>query len=138
MELAHDFGWQIKDRVARLERLDVQPFRITCHACNAATKVMWDTDAPAMNPGQIQFCPRCGAREVALIDPEADYWDILSEAFGTTLPDGTVVPFPKQLLVMLYNEWPRSDRRYHAFRAYVADQMAQYDTQGTFEAAENA
>lgn len=138
MELAHDFAWQIKDRVARLERLDVQPLRIACAKCHAATKISWDADAPQLNPGMIQFCPRCGAQQVALIDPEADYWDILTETFGTTLPTGEFVPFPKPLLLMLYGEWPRNDRRYRAFRDYVADQMKQFDDTGDFEAAANA
>lgn len=137
MQLAHDFAWQIRDRAARLERLDVQPLRITCHRCKAATKIMWDDTAPPMNPGMIQFCPRCGAQQIALIDPEADYWDILTESFGSKV-DGTMVPFPRQLLQMLYSEWNMHDRRYPAFKDYVADQMKQFDNTGEFEAATNA
>lgn len=131
MDMAHDFAWYIRDGKARLERLTVQPLRISCHECHAVVKVMWDQDAPQFNPGAIQFCPRCGARSVAAIDPEADYWDLMVEAFDN---------MPLQLLKMLYAEWPRHDRRYHRFRDYVADQIAQYDSSEgeTFEAAESA
>jgi len=140
MELAHAFAWQIRDGKVRLERLDVVFLRISCQACHACTKITWDhgQDGPSTHPGPIQYCPRCGHNQIALIDPEADYWDILVESFGTRDSDGTLVPFPKQLLQMLYSEWPRHDRRYQRFADYVADQMKQFDESGEFEAATNA
>jgi hypothetical protein len=129
MELCHEFAWHIRDGKARLERLDVQPLRITCRQCHAATKISWDESAPPMNPGMIQYCPRCGANQVAIIDPEADYWDIMERAFA---------PMPLMLLKMLYEEWPRNDRRYRRFRDYVEDQIKQFESTQTFEAAEQA
>lgn len=122
--LAEAFAWQIKDGHVRLERLDVNKFRLHCTHCGVFVHVMWDTDAPQSYPGAFAWCPRCGANATYRLDPEADYWDVLSESLEN---------MPVELVKLLYVEWDRG--RYQNFFTYVKAQIAQFDTTNTFEAA---
>lgn len=121
------FAWTIHDsdtnraRPITIERLDMIVHRFHCKACGAFTKVVWDTDAPQSNPGDLSWCPRCGARSNSMLDPEADYWDVMSMSF-----DGMAV----ELLRMLYSEWDRI--RYPRFRDYVQAEIDSFDTTGDF------
>lgn len=113
MRMAHDVSWHVKDGKCWLVRLDMVIFRMHCSTCGAFTKLAWDTDAPSLNPGHFGFCPRCGANTNATLDPEADYWDLMSAAFNN---------MPIQLLQLLYHEWNRV--KYSRFRDYVEAAIA--------------
>lgn len=124
MSLAHAFAWQIKDGKVRLERLDVVKFRLHCSNCLAFVHVEWDTDAPQGNPGELIWCPKCGVKAAYRLDPEQDYWDVLSKSLDN---------MPILLVQMLYAEWDRT--KYRRFVDYVRLQIEQSDATGTFDAA---
>lgn len=120
------FAWTTKDtdtqraRPIDLERLDMTVFRMHCKACLAFTRVLWDTAAPVgPNPGEMQFCPRCGAKAYYQLNHEADYWEVLS---------GILDNMPVLLVQMLYSSWDRG--RYHKFVDYVAAEVANFDETG--------
>lgn len=106
-------------RPVTIERLDMVVHRFHCHTCNAFTNVVWDTNAPSFNAGALQYCPRCGAHTYAMIDPEKDYWDVMSIAFDN---------MPVLLLQMLYTEWDRI--KYRRFRDYVEAEINTFDLTG--------
>lgn len=117
--LAHDFAWHIKDGKVSIERLDEVKFRFHCKNCLAGTIVQWDAKALGTNPGEFGYCPRCGAKCNGTIDPEQDYYELLSEAFGG---------MPVELVKMLYQEWDR--RAFPKFRDYVKAEIDHFDVEG--------
>lgn len=126
---AQDFlAWTVHSsdthiRPVTIERLDMVVHRFHCKSCNSFTNVVWDTNAPSFNPGQLQYCPRCGAHTYAMIDPEADYWDVMSRGFDN---------MPVLLLQMLYSEWDRI--KYRRFRDYVQAEITNFDMTGAMMA----
>lgn len=115
-----DLAWPMRDGDCSLTRSDRMIIhRFHCTTCHAFTKVIWDTDAPGMNPGQLQFCPRCGAATNAHMDADEDYWDVLAAAFDN---------MPVDLVKMLYQEWDRT--KYQRFGSYVHAAMQEFDSTG--------
>ena len=129
-ELLHEFGWQIKDGKARLEGIDMTRQRMHCRACGVNVWVAWVDGAPSTYPGSpFMFCPRCGVQSAFVIDIEQDYWEIMAEDLAINN-----VHFPVQLLKMLYDEWPRNDRRFHRFYDYVEYQRKIFESTGEVDA----
>jgi hypothetical protein len=98
-------------------------YRLYCKSCFAHTVVYWD---PYINQptvvGSFHFCPSCGERSTASYDPDKDYWETMSESFNGA---------PVQLLMMLYDEWPRN--RYARFRDFYEHELAAYDSGESLE-----
>jgi hypothetical protein len=111
-----DLGWHIKDGRIRIERLDVTKLRLKCDHCLDVFAIEWDpTMHESGNPGVLRFCPRCGqsAGHMAFPDPHLDFMDWVCEQYPG---------MPRQLVVMLYTEWPRN--LYKTFRSYIDSQVA--------------
>ena len=129
-QMAHDFDDLIISRKVRIERLRVNKLRFRCRNCLISVTMIWDNTELSTNPGSLDRCPRCGEQSAAAWpDIDEDYVDWVCEQF-----EG----MPRQLVIMLHQEWPRNDRRYPTFRRYVEAQIEQFDSEGTFEAVEEA
>lgn len=119
--LIDDFAWQIQDGKVKIERLEMVKHRLHCRECSTTIALVWPEDAPVTNPGEFAFCPRCGAKALFHINPNEDYWEIISETFEN---------MPVELVKLLYVEWPRSDRRFPRFADYVRHSIEEFDATG--------
>lgn len=115
------FCWQLKDGKAKLERLDVVKHRLHCKDCGTTAWVSWDTDPGVLitHPGELKWCVRCGKRAAVILDHERDFLEVMAQ----DLAENDATP-PIQLIQMLYEDWPRTDRRFDGFYDYFKYVMA--------------
>lgn len=132
-EMLDKFGWQIKDRHARMERLDIVKQRLHCKDCGVTLWVAWDYNAsgPSTNPGSpFRFCPQCGARNSYELNLNVDLWEVCREDC-----EEKGLSLPIALLKMLYDDWPHNDRRFYKFYDWVRYQVETYERTGEFAEA---
>lgn len=104
-----------------LERLGEPVIYFHCTECLTVVKyeLRRQGDMPLVTRGAPSYCPQCGAQgSPAMLDPERDYWEILSEAFQN---------MDLRLLKLFYEQWLNDPKSPPRFRDYVDSELLKDD-----------